>query len=78
MFFFIRRVSYKIALELTLSLKTHTQIYKYFMKTKMLNHIGGVMVCMLVQSVLDLGFKGQVDPKTVKLVFAAYPLSTQY
>ena len=37
-------------------------------------HIGGVMISMLASSTIDRGF----EPKTIKLVFAAYPLSTQY
>ena len=37
-------------------------------------HIGGVMISMLASSAIDRGF----EPKTIKLVFAAYPLSTQY
>ena len=38
------------------------------------NRIGGVMVSALASSAVELGF----GPKTVKLVFVASPLSTQY
>ena len=38
------------------------------------NRIGGVMVSMLASSAADRGF----EPKTIKLVFVASPLSTQH
>ena len=37
-----------------------------------LNHVGGVMVCMLASSVVDCEFMPvQVKPKTIKLFFVA-------
>jgi len=37
------------------------------------------MVCLLALSAVDLGStSGQVKPKTVKLLFAAFPLGTQH
>ena len=41
--------------------------------------IGGVMVSVLTSSWVDGGFEpGRVKPKTIKLVFAASPLSMQH
>ena len=43
-----------------------------------LNHIGGVMVSVLVSSVVDRGFEPcRAKPKTIKLVCVASPLSTR-
>ena len=43
------------------------------------NHIGGVMVSVFPSSGVDLGLSlDRVKPKTIKLVFAASPLSTQH
>ena len=43
-----------------------------------MNRIGGVVVSVLASSVVDLGSStGLVKPKSIKLVFAASPLSTQ-
>jgi hypothetical protein len=42
-------------------------------------HIAGVMVCMLTSCTVNHGFNpGAVKPKTMKLVFVAFPLSTQH
>ena len=43
-----------------------------------INRIGGVMINVLASSVIDCGFKPQVNQKNLKLVFAAYPLSTHF
>ena len=42
-----------------------------------MNHIGGVMVSVLVSSLLDRGFETR-SSQTKKLVFVAPPLSTQH
>jgi hypothetical protein len=43
-----------------------------------LNSISGVMVSVLSSCAVDRGFETRrVKPKTIKLVFAAFPLSTQ-
>ena len=41
--------------------------------------IGGVIVSVLASSAVDRGFDlDRVKPKTIKLVFAAFPLSTRH
>ena len=40
--------------------------------------IGGVMVSVLTSSVVDRSSLGLVKPKTIKLVYASYPLSMQH
>ena len=55
-----------------------TQLLKYYLKIGQ-NRIGGVMVSLLALITADCGFKpGQVISKTIKLVIAASPLSTQH
>ena len=48
----------------------------YYIVKTLENRISGVMVNVLILSMLDRGFC-QVTPKTIKLVFAVSPLSTQ-
>jgi hypothetical protein len=45
-----------------------------------LNRIGGIMLSILASSVIDCGFEPcvRLNPKTIKLVVIASPLSTQY
>ena len=45
-----------------------------------LNRIGGIMLSMLASSVVDCGLEPcvRLNPKTIKLVVIASPLSTQY
>ena len=43
----------------------------------MVNRIGDVMVSILVSSVVDRGFEPR-SGQTIKLIFVAFPLSTQY
>jgi hypothetical protein len=47
---------------------------RYMRSPKVANRIGGVMVSVLASSAVDRG----LEPKTLKLVFVAYPLITQH
>ena len=49
-----------------------------FIFTCNLDHIGGVMVVMLTLSAVVGSNPDQLKPKTMKLIFVASPLSTQY
>ena len=46
--------------------------------TKYVDRLGAVMVSVLTSSVEGRGIPGRVKPKTLKLIYAASPLSTQH
>ena len=50
------------------------EVALYLQDKMFIVHIGGVMVSVLALSAVDCGFK----PRTMKLVFVASPLCTQY
>jgi hypothetical protein len=53
-------------------------MYDACVKIHASNRIGGVMVSVLASSVVDRGLEPRSgQPKTMKLVFVASPLSTQ-
>ena len=59
-------------------LKAILYIYNHSPSLYMMNRIGDIMMSVFVSSVINGGLEhGRVNSTTVKLVFAAFPLSTQ-
>jgi hypothetical protein len=55
-------------------LNVHVQMFDVLYIAHVKQSLGGVMVSVFASSAVDRGF----EPKTIKLVFVATPLSTQH